>query len=210
MSQDNHTQFETITDGPMPQFVARQALTVRTAVGAFLGMAWGAALRGWMVLLALNFGEQPQFTWQGTLGGILIPATVVGALLGRAKGSETKRWWVIFSPWLLVLGPAIFTKDFFTILFTTGMGGGAIGVAIIGTLGAYAFSGLGASWKRWAAGIVAGLFTFGASFGFFLADQEQPALPFIEKALGISLFILLMALLIAGVSLPFRRRSKPS
>jgi hypothetical protein len=31
-------------------------------VGACLGLAWGFALRAWMVVLALKFGEQPQFT----------------------------------------------------------------------------------------------------------------------------------------------------
>jgi hypothetical protein len=136
----------------------------------------------------------------------------LGALLGRVKRADEvyprKRWRVILSPFLLVLGPAIFTKDFFTILLKTGMGGGAIGVALIGVLGAYALSGLGASWKRWISGVVAGVFTIASGCGLFLMEQNKPAIPLALKVLGMLLFVLLMGLLIAGVSTPFRRRSK--
>lgn len=216
MSQEYPKQIETIADNPATLAVSRPffqyAVTMRTIAGAFLGFAWGAALRGWMVLLALNFGERPQFTWQGTIAGILLPAAVLGAMLGRLKSaaevSRRKLWWVILSPFLLVIGPAIFTKDFFTILYKTGMGGGAIGVALIGVLGSYAFSGLGASWKRWTSGVVAGIFTIASGCGLFLVDQNKPAIPLAVKVFGMFLFVLLMGLLIAGVSTPFRRRSK--
>lgn len=216
MSQDYPKQFETIADRPAALAASRpffqHAVTMRTIAGALLGFTWGAALRGWMVLLALNFGERPQFTWQGTIAGVMLPAAVLGALLGGVKSaaefSGRMRWWVIISPLLLVLGPAIFTKDFFPILFTTGMGSGAIGVALIGVLGAYALSGLGAPWKRWISGTVAGIFTIAFGCGLFLVDQNKPALPLAVKVFGMFLFLLLMSLLIAGVSTPFRRRSK--
>lgn len=216
MSQDHLKHAETIADNPAALAVSRPflrgAVTMRTIAGAFLGFAWGAALRGWMVLLALNFGERPQFTWQGTIAGILLPATVLGALLGRVNSADEvsgrKRWWVIFSPFLLVSGPAIFTKDFFTILFTTGMGGGAIGVALIGMLGAYALSGPRAPWKRWTSGIVAGILTIASGCGPFLVEQNKPTIPLAVKVFGMFLFVLLMGLFIAGIHTPFRRRSK--
>lgn len=74
-------------------------------------------------------------------------------------------------------------------------------------LGAYAFSGLGASWKRWISGIVAGIFTIASGGGLFLVDQNKSAIPLAVKVFGMVLFFLLMGLLIAGVSTPFRRRS---
>ena len=118
------------------------ALARRILVGGFLGAAWGASLRAWMVLLALEVGDSPRFTWSGTFGGVLLPTTLVGALLGAAahsaETSDRKRWrWVILSPLLLIVGPVIFTKDFFSTLVKTGMGGGAIGVALVGAFGGY-------------------------------------------------------------------------
>ncbi len=61
--------------------------TVRAVLaGAVLGLAWGAALRGWMVTLALEFGDWPRFTGAGTFGSVLAPATVTGGLLGMCGG----------------------------------------------------------------------------------------------------------------------------
>ena len=79
----------------------------RVVAGAFLGLAWGAALRAWMTLLALEFGDRPQYTWLGTFGAILLPTALMGAVLGwAAYATETsaetlagKRWrWAISSP----------------------------------------------------------------------------------------------------------------
>ena len=127
--------------------------TEHVVVGTLLGFAWGSSLRAWMALLALQLGDPQKVTWQGTFVGVLLPAMVVGALGGRAvyaaKTSERKRWrWVILSPSLLILGPAIVQDHFFSILLKTGMGGGAIGVALIGMLGGYALSGFGPRWTR--------------------------------------------------------------
>lgn len=197
---------------------ARRAMAWRAAAGGFLGFSWGGALRTWMVILALKFGEQPKFTWRGTLGGILLPAALVGAILGvathAAQTSEQKRWrWSILSPLILILGPAVATENFISTLITTGIGGGAIGVALIGMLGGFAFSGLGALWQRRVSGLIALLLTFASGVGFFFAPSASGTntakdIPAESKVVGAVTFILLMAALVAGVSAPFRSRSK--
>ncbi len=53
-----------------------------TLLGAVLGLAWGAGLRGWMAVVA---GGLPSFSWSGTFIAILLPATLVGAALGWAE-----------------------------------------------------------------------------------------------------------------------------
>jgi hypothetical protein len=210
MSQDVsiRTNPETVkaTHPGTTQATSGKTISRWVVVGACLGLAWGVALRAWMVVLALNFGEQPKFTWRGTFGGILLPAVLVGAWLGSAsyaaKSSGSKRWrWSILSPLLLAIGPAIVTENFISTLITTGMGGGAIGVALIGMLGGYALSGLGALWKRWVSGLLASLLTFATGVGFFLGKDAS-------EAFGALYFILLMALLVLGVSAPFRYQSK--
>ncbi len=193
--------------------ISRISILSRVVAGAFLGLAWGAALRAWMALLALEFGDRPVFTWQGTFGAILLPAALMGALLGggacAAETSDGKGWrWVILSPVLLIIGPAIATDDFITTLLTTGVGGGAIGVALLGLLGGYALSGFGAIWLRWGSGLLALLLTFAAGIGVFYGNPDAYALPGASKPFGALFFILLMALLVAGVSAPSRYPSK--
>jgi len=184
-----------------------QAIAKRIAIGTFLGLAWSASLRAWMALLALEFGERPKFTWEGTFGAILLPAALMGALLGGAtyfaQASHSTRWrWAVLSPLLLVLGPVIFLRDFIPALVTTGLGGGAIGVALIGLLGGYAFSGFGVRWTRWASGLFPILFFIIAPLYAFYSVVNG-TLNVGEFFSGV-LFVLLMALLIAGVSAPAR------
>ncbi len=135
------------------QVSGRHSMITYAVIGAFLGLTWATSLRGWMVLLALGFEEEPQLTWAGTFLGILLPAALMGALLGGAEHAQitrgSKLWrWAILAPLLLAIGPALVTENFFAILFTTGMGGGAIGVALIGLLGGYAVAGRGPWWVR--------------------------------------------------------------
>jgi hypothetical protein len=190
-----------------PSATTRKLSATRLLTGGFLGLTWGSSLRAWMTVLALHFGERPQVSWSGTFGGILVPAAIVGMLLAlaahEAQTSTTNRWrWSVLAPLLLMVAPAIITPDFFTILFQTGLGGGAIMVALIGTLGGYAFSGFGPRWTRWLTGAVAILFALAAGFGFFLGDSSGP----IEAGaiFGGMLFVLLMAMLIIGTSTPAR------
>jgi hypothetical protein len=187
-----------------------RTMTLRAAAGAVLGLGWGAALRGWMVVLALQFGERPHFTWQGTFGGILLPAAVMGALLGAAAGAEgpsarKRSRWVILSPLLLALGPAIATDNFIPTLITTGLGGGAIGVALIGISGGYALSGNGPRRLRLVAGVLAVLLGVASAVGFGFAGGGSTIGP--GKVFGALLFALLMALLVAGIGASTRYRS---
>jgi hypothetical protein len=164
-----------------------------------------------MVVLALEFGDRPHFTWQGTFGGILLPAATMGALLGVAtvaEGPSARKWrrWVILSPVLLVVGPALATDDFIATLLRTGMGGGAIGVALIGLSGGYALSGMGPQWLRRVAGLLAVLLTVAtaSTLGFSFSGDGANITP--NKAFGAVLFVLLMALLVAGIGAATRYR----
>jgi hypothetical protein len=181
-------------------------MTKRIIIGSFLGLAWGASLRAWMVVLALEGGERSHFTWSGTFGGILLPAALMGVILGgathTAETSGKTRWrWAILSPLLLIAGPVIFTKDFIPTLLTTGLGGGAVGVALIGLLGGYALSPFGVRWTRWLSGLfVFLLLTAALGYGVYSAIVMANT----SRAFAVLLFVLLMVLLVAGVSVPSR------
>jgi hypothetical protein len=204
-----------LTNSKTETFFERLALATISepmVVGAFLGLAWGASLRAWMALLALEFGERPHLTWKGAFGGVLLPAALMGALLGSAANaaepSSRKRWrWAILSPILLVLGAALFTENFIPTLISTGMGGGAIGVALIALIGGGAFSGFGTSWLRWVCGLLILFVTLAAAYGLFRATVIAPSA---SQTFVILFFVLLMALLIAGVCAPFRIWPSPN
>lgn len=177
--------------------------------GAVLGLAWGCSLRAWMALLALQLGDNPKITWQGTVAGVLLPAMLVGALDGRAvyaaKTSDRRRWrWAILSPSLLVLGPLLTQENFISTLLTTGMGGGAIGVALIGMLGGYAFSGFGPKWTRLIAAILALLFLIASIVPLYVFGSSPDRPPAASIAFSVLVFVLLMAGLVAGNSAPSR------
>ena len=180
-------------------------------VGIGLGLAWGASLRAWMALLAVQLGEIPQFTWSGTFAAVLLPAALVGALVGGAyraagvAGSRERRW-VLLSPILFVLGSILFQERFIATLLSTGMGGGAIGVALIGILGGYARAARGVRWLRWVAGFLAAALTVATIVPVYFVGEPASAMPSASKAFGVLLFVVLMALLIVGVSAPARRR----
>lgn len=182
----------------------------RMLVGGFLGLAFGESLRAWMALLALEFGSTPQFTWTGTFGGILLPAALAGVLLGAAahdaETSDKKRWrWAILSPLLMIAGPALVLEGFFTGLVTTGFGGGAIDVAVIGISGGYALSGFGARWTRWVSGILAASLTVATVYAVYFAHPGSATTPSPGKVFGALLFVTLMVLLCAGICAPSLR-----
>jgi hypothetical protein len=166
-----------------------------------------------MVLLTLQLGDRPLVTWQGTFAGILLPATLVGALVGHAvyaaKTWERKRWrWVIFAPILLVLGPAIVQSNFISTLLTTGMGGGAIGVALVGMLGGYALSGFGPQWTRGVSALFGLLILVASIAPVYFAGPSSALPPGADEVFSVLLFVLLMAQLVAGISAPSRAQSR--
>ena len=189
----------------------RVQLVQALAKGAFLGLVWGSSLRTWMVVLALEFGDYPRFTWDGTFAFILIPATIMGAVLNGARVSikqGDKRWrWAVLAPLLLVLGPLLFMKDFIPTLLSTGMGGGAIGVALIGLFGGYGFSGGGANWRKIVAKLLAILIIGATVYGVFFTSQSQLELPTARQTFGALYFILLMVLLIVATALPYQEQT---
>jgi len=87
------------------------------------------------------------------------------------------------------------------------MGGGAIGVALIGVCGGYAFSGFGARWTRWVSGFLALFLTIASVYPVYFANRAAAVTPSTSKVFGALLFALLMVLLIVGVSAPSRYRS---
>lgn len=181
-----------------------RTLTGFVGAGLVLGLAWGAALRAWMVVLAMQFGENPAFSWRGTFGAVLAPAAMAGAILGAASYVAATRsgttWrWAILAPSLFVVFSVLFVENFIPNLLKTGLGSGAIGVALIGILGGYGFSGFGPHWAHWSAVALTVLFLL-ASAGFaFTAGAPGP-----QEALGATLFALLMLLLVVGASTPAR------
>ena len=124
---------------------------------------------------------------------------VLGAAAYAAETSDGKRWrWAALSPLLLALIPAIVLEGFIPRLVTTGLGSGAIMVALIGLLGGYIFSGFAARWMR----LLSGLLIVGVLV--FLASGAGSITPSAGVVFCALLFFLLLALLIAGVSAPSR------
>src|SRR4029453_14755214 len=72
-----------IMAGPAPtltQFHVR--LWPLVSLGGVCGLAWAAALRGFMAQVA---GAESGVSWGGTFGWILLPGVVTGLLLGWAE-----------------------------------------------------------------------------------------------------------------------------
>ena len=125
------------------------------ATGTACGIAWAAALRGWMIQMAGP--GQSQFTWYGTFGLQIAPGAVVGAAFGYAEyrrrtGGGRSRWLTLAPLAFLV---ALTMPWIFRALITSGLGGGAIGVVSFGLAGGYALSGHRRHWARAACGVLA-------------------------------------------------------
>ena len=133
------------TVGPRP---ARSGCAACTAivVGAVCGLAWAAAFRAWMAELA---GGASRLDWYGTFVGVLGAGVIVGALLGLAeyfrRTGGRRHWrWLALAPLAFAILPMTMA-DALLALFTQGLGGGAIAVALTAIAGGFAVSGRGAS-----------------------------------------------------------------
>jgi len=72
------------------------------AIGAGLGVLWGAVLRAWMRYISTN----PEFSWSGTLF-ILGASAIAGSVLGLARHRRSVGgvgWWRLSVASLLLLG----------------------------------------------------------------------------------------------------------
>ncbi len=129
-------------------------------VGAVLGLAWAAALRGYMMQLA---GPTSTFTFSGTFGIILPAGTLVGALLGRAEYQRRagRQYLVLIgAPLLLAVLPG---------LLTAGLDLAPVGLALSAMAGGYAVR------PRPALGrIVTGLIAAGAIVAPFAGSKPCP------------------------------------
>lgn len=119
------------------------------AGGALCGLAWSAALRGYMVELA---GVESTFTWSGTFGALLALAPLTLAV----------------APMLL---PGAVSA-----LLTTGIGGGALAVAGMGIVGGYALSGRGPRSARLASGALSVAFAFACALAASVPSITSPPL----------------------------------
>jgi len=123
--------------------MTRIGLPTRIAVGAVCGLAWAAGLRAWMSELT----GYSTFSWAGTFIGILLPGVVVGAAVGAATALDAGRRrqrtalrWCAAAVMAFAVFPLLL-PDQLQSLLTTGLGGGAIGVALAGLAGGYAIGG---------------------------------------------------------------------
>ena len=182
--------------------------------GAFLGLSWAAGLRAWMVLLALQFGDQPRFTWINTFVVILLSATMMGAMLGGAQYARqtggSQRWrWAALAPLTLVIFPLLFMPTFIPTLLSTGEGGGAISVALAGIFGGHALAGR-RRWLRLVSGLLFISTVLGTVFALHLSPIFNALSPTASQVFGALFFTLLMLLLAFGASIPYRHRPQPS
>jgi hypothetical protein len=176
----------------------------RVALGALLGLAWSASLRGYMVELA---GPTSHVDWVGTFVLILLPGVVVGAGLGwaehlRRTGGRRGWRWLAVLPALLGI-TALLVPGAFLRLITTGIGGGAVGVALLALLGGYAISGRGPLAARIVAGVGGLLMLAGVVVSGSLANPALvPTDP--RGAWVIVLAVSLMGVLVLASSIPHR------
>jgi hypothetical protein len=168
-------------------------------IGAVLGVAWAASLRGFMQQLA---GLDSRFTFTGTFGIILPTGTIVGALLGWAEyqhraGHQYR---------LLILAPLLI--GVIPDLATATADPSPIALALLAMAGGYAVSGRGPLWTRIAAGIV----NLAGVAVTFLAPKPSPDLSTATPhglwfdTLGASLGVVLAL----ACCIPMRRPSPPA
>ena len=112
-------------------------------VGAVVGIAWAASLRGFMSELA---GPDSTFTFSGTFGIIIPAGVVVGALLGWAE--YQRRTGLQYR--LLIAAPLLI--GIIPVLFTAQLDLGPVSLALLAMAGGYSVSGRGPLWARIVAG----------------------------------------------------------
>jgi hypothetical protein len=165
-----------------------------SALGAVLGLAWAASLRGFMQQLA---GPTSTFTFSGTFGVIIPTGVAVGALLGWAEYQQR-----IGRPiWLLILAPLLI--GIIPILATGQLDFGPIGLALVAMAGGYALSGRGPRWTR----ILAGAANLASLPVIFLAPKPYPDLSYTtaQGAWFDTLAVSLGVVLALACAIPMRR-----
>lgn len=167
--------------------------------GALAGTAWAAALRGYMAVFA---GSASRFDLVGTMLQIVLPGAVIGALLGLAEyfrrtGGRRGWRWLALAPVLFVVAPML-TPGALWAFLTTGLGGGAVAVALTGIGGGFALSRRGPLWARIVVGVLAGaLAAAGAAAVLFVGRGAEQVWAAVLAGSLLPLFAL-------ACSIPFR------
>ncbi len=184
----------------------RPSAITSVLVGALCGLAWGAAFRAYMAELA---GGASRLDWYGTFVGILGAGVVAGALLGLAeyfrRTGGRRHWrWLALAPLAFAVLPMTM-PDALLALFTQGLGGGAVAVALTAIAGGYAVSGRGRLWARILCGVLAvaiivALVLTVPSVGGIRLALDQPRGVWVAT-LGAAC----VAVLCLAASIPFRR-----
>jgi hypothetical protein len=129
---------------------------------------------------------------------------VLGWAEERRRAGNGGAWrWAALAPLLFLLIPALDLHGFVTELLTTGLGGGAVAVPLIGMIGGYALSGRGPRWARIMSRTGMAAFTAFVIVGAFLVPFEQRLAPTEPAGAYILLtFVLFCGLLAAGCAIP--------
>ncbi|MGC5169622.1 hypothetical protein ACLQ2Q_03115 [Microbacterium sp. DT81.1] len=185
--------------------MAPPSVRVAVALGALFGFAWAAAFRAYMSELA---GPASKIDWFGTFGAIVLPGAIVGGLLGwahalRMRGGRPGWRWLALAPLLFAVAP-MFLPGALEALVTEGLGGGAVGVALLAIGGGFAISGRGPLWARIVCGVMSAVLLAGAAAtALFLGRAALPG----NEARGWWTLLLaasLLMILVLAASIPFR------
>lgn len=180
------------------------------ALGALCGLAWAAAFRAVMS----EFAGYSRVAWVDTFAAILLPGVVVGALLGwayviRLRGGRRGWRWLGAAPAAFAIAPMLLPGAFVQFV-TTGLGGGAIAVALLAICGGFAIGGRGPLWARIICGVVSALLIVGVTIiTFFIAGPRLA----VTEPRGVWVALLafsLLTLLAIASSIPFRPVRHPS
>jgi len=175
------------------------------SLGALCGLAWAAAFRAVMSEYA---GYGSRVSWVDTFAAILLPGVVVGALLGwaytiRLRGGRRGWRWLGAAPAAFAIAPLLLPGAIVALL-TSGLGGGAVAVALLAIGGGFAISGRGPLWARISCGVVSALLIVGVTLTTFGIAGPRLA---VTEPRGVWVALLafsLLTLLAIASSIPFR------
>jgi len=197
---------QTETDAVDTEPHTRHSAPATVLVGAVCGLAWAAAFRSYMAEIA---GGASRIEWYGTFVGILAAGVITGSLLGLAEhfrrtGGRPHWRWLALAPLSFAILP-LTMEGALEALFTQGLGGGAVAVALIAIAGGFAVSGRGALWARIVCGvltvaIIAGVVLSVPGVGGTRLALDQPRGVWVATLAGTCLIVLCLA-----SSIPFRR-----
>ena len=173
-------------------------------LGALGGVAWASGLRAYMWQISAT----PHVDWVGTFAAILLPGAVCGALLGvaearRQSGVTRGLRWFALAPLAFAVASLSLPGALWTFL-TTGIGGGAVGVALIAIGGGFALGHSGPIWSRIVVGGLAFALFVGVIASVPLVGGESLALTTPRGAWVAVLVATLLAVIALASSIPFR------